>query len=77
MNAPFSIKGGCTPVIHDSNHLLSHTCRRPRGGDMTARAPGYTLTVTNPNGGGVEDLFQDEFGNVVVDDALDSLILNQ
>ena len=54
-------------------------CQRPVGGDMTARPPVYVLTVTNPQsgGGGVLDLFQDEVGNVVVDDTLDSLILNQ
>lgn len=76
MNTPFTTRGACTPVIHDEGHELSHTCRRPRGGDMTSLAPGYTLTVTNPDGG-VEDLFQDEMGNVVVDDALESLALNQ
>lgn len=69
-------RGGCTPVIHDSGHELSHTCRRPRGGDPTQGAPGYTMIVNNP-GEGVEDLFQDELGNVVVDDALESLALNQ
>jgi hypothetical protein len=73
MSKPFSTRGGCVPVVH-SDHLLVHTCRRPVGGDKTIGAPQYSLTVTN--GGVVEDLFQDELGNVVVDDALDALILN-
>lgn len=75
--SPDSTRGGCTPVIHDHNHELSHTCRRPRGGDATSRAPGYTLVVTNPDGGGIEDLFADENDIVVVDDALESLVLNK
>lgn len=78
MSNPFSTRGGCTPVLHDAGHLHVHTCKRPRGGDKTIQAPGYTLTVTNPGpNGGVLDLFEDENGSVVVDDALESLVLNQ
>jgi hypothetical protein len=77
MSTPFSTRGGCTPVVHDHDHLIDHTCRRPVGGDKTSQAPGYTLTVNNPDGGGIEDLFEDEISRVVVDDALESLILNQ
>lgn len=73
---PNSTRGGCVPVLHDAEHLHVHTCKRERGGDKTIQPPGYSLVVTNPNGGGVEDLFQNELGNVVVDDALDSLNLN-
>ena len=72
---PFDTKGSCTPVDHDPFGILSKRCHRPHGGDMTARAPIYTLTATND--GVVEDLFEDELGNVVVDDALESLALNQ
>lgn len=44
-------RGGCTPVIRDSDHELSHRCRRPRGGDTTQGAPEYKLVVTNPDNG--------------------------
>jgi hypothetical protein len=72
----FSTRGGCVPVVPDAGHLLVHTCRRPVGGEKTIQAPQFILTVTNGEGG-IEDLFEDENGVVVVDDALESLILNQ
>lgn len=76
MEQPWNNKGGGTPVVHDNHRLLVHSCRRPRGGDKTIASPGYTMIVNNP-GEGVLDLFEDENGIVVVDDALESLILNQ
>jgi len=46
---------------------------------MTIRPPRFDLTVTNIVDGeeSIEDLFADETDAVVVDDTLDSLILNQ
>lgn len=74
MSKPFSTRGGCVPVTHDPEHILVHTCRRPVGGDRTIKAPTYALVVTND--GEIDDLFQDELGNVVVDNGLEPLILN-
>lgn len=56
------------------NTQVVHDCRPARGGDMTIKSPEYFLTVTNE--GIIYNLFEDETGAVVVDDILDTLILN-
>ena len=56
---------------------LVHDCCAASGGDMTIKSPEYFLTVTNPTSSDIiQDLFEDEAGSVVVDDLLESLILN-
>lgn len=76
MSKPFSTPGGCTPVIHDDGTLV-HDCRTERGGTKTAGVPQITpLEAVNADGE-ILDLFENENGSVVVDDALDFLILNQ
>ena len=73
-NRPFSTPGSCTPVIHDSGELV-HDCRTERGGTKTASAPPSAPLEAVNEDGETMDLFEDETGSVVVDDALDFLIL--
>lgn len=41
-------RGGCTPVLHDPDHVFGpHACAA-KGGTMTIKAPAYELTVENP-----------------------------
>jgi len=67
-------KGQCVPVLHDPNHLFSHSCKRPKGGDMTVRAPLYALTVENPPDGVLRDAegfpVLDAEGNVQAENAV-------
>jgi len=73
----------CTTPLIDGEAATPLTqpdaCQRTQGGDMTIRPPRFDLTVTNIVDGeeSIEDLFADETDAVVVDDTLDSLILNQ
>jgi len=71
-----------TPLIDgeaSADLTQPNSCQRTTGGDMTIRPPRFNLTVTNLVDGeeSIEDLFADENDAVVVDDTLDSLILNQ
>lgn len=38
---------GTSPVIRDTEHLVSHGCKSPQGGTRTVGVPEYELTVTN------------------------------
>ena len=59
------------------NVPFAHDCRGERGGAMTIKSPEYFLRVTNPTSDEIiQDLFEDETGSVVVDDLLETLILN-
>jgi hypothetical protein len=55
-------RGDCVPLTNDPNHIFSHTCKRPVGGEMTVHAPRYELTVINPP----DDVERNPDGSLVI-----------
>ncbi len=42
---------GTFPKIRNEDHLIVHSCKRPKGGTKTVGAPQYVLSVQNPTNG--------------------------